>query len=87
MTRTIPSAINLGVMSVACATVRESIAEKHHTVRMLMLDHISVTARPSLIPSLCTTFTRAGIEWRCCPHAVCMTRPCKEPRHSGQAEP
>ena len=45
MTRTIPSAINLGVMSVACATVRESIAEKHHTVRMLMLDHISVTAK------------------------------------------
>ena len=22
------------------------------------------TARPSLIPSLCTHFTRAGIEWR-----------------------
>ena len=44
-------------------------------------------ARPSLIPSLCTTFTRAGIEWRRCHHAVCMTRPCKEPHHSGQAEP
>ena len=24
----------------------------------------SVPARPSLIPSLCTHFTRAGIEWR-----------------------
>ena len=44
-------------------------------------------ARPSLIPSLCTTFTRAGIEWRRCNRAVCMARPCKEPRRSGQAEP
>ena len=44
-------------------------------------------ARPSLIPSLCTHFTRAGIEWRRCHHAVCMTRPYKEPHHSGQAEP
>ena len=43
--------------------------------------------RPSLIPSLCARFARAGIEWRRCHHAVCMTRPCKEPRHSGQAEP
>ena len=44
-------------------------------------------ARPSLIPYLCTTFTRAGIEWCRCHHAVCMARPYKEPRHSGQAEP
>ena len=43
--------------------------------------------RPSLIPSLCTHFTRAGIEWRRCQHAVCMARPYKAPHHSGQAEP
>ena len=40
-------------------------------------------ARPSLIPSLCTQFTRAGIEWRRCQHAVCMARPYKESHHSG----
>ena len=44
-------------------------------------------ASPSPIPSLCTHLIRAGIEWRRCRHAVCMTRPCKEPHHSGQAEP
>ena len=44
-------------------------------------------ARPSRIPSLCTTFTRAGIEWRRWQHAVCMARPYNEPHHSGQAEP
>ena len=44
-------------------------------------------ARPSLIPSLCTHFTRAGIEWRRRHHAVCMARPHREPHHSGQAEP
>ena len=44
-------------------------------------------ARPSLVPSLCTHFTCAGIEWRRCQHAVCMARPHKEPHHSGQAEP
>ena len=43
-------------------------------------------ASPSRIPSLCTHFKRAGIEWRRCHHAVCMTRPCKEPHHSGQAQ-
>ena len=44
-------------------------------------------ARPSLIPSLCTRFTRAGIEWPRCHRAACMARPHKEPHHSGQAEP
>ena len=44
-------------------------------------------ARPSLIPSLCTRFRRAGIEWCRCQHADFMARPHKEPRHSGQAEP
>ena len=27
-------------------------------------DQAAMAARPSLIPSLCTPFTRAGIEWR-----------------------
>ena len=45
------------------------------------------SARPSLIPSLCTHFTRAGIEWLRCHHAARMVRPYKEPHHSGQAEP
>ena len=27
-------------------------------------NNLSYKARPSLIPSLCTHFTRAGIEWR-----------------------
>ena len=44
-------------------------------------------ARPSRIPPLRIQFTRAGIEWRRCQHAVCMARPHKAPRHSGQAEP
>ena len=46
-----------------------------------------VLARPSLIPSLCTRLTRAGIEWPRCHRAACMARPHKEPHHSGQAEP
>ena len=45
------------------------------------------SARPSPIPSLCTQFTRARIEWRRRHHAVCMARPLREPHHSGQAEP
>ena len=44
-------------------------------------------ARPSLIPSLCTQFTRAGIGWRRCQRAVCMARPDQEPHRSGRAEP
>ena len=44
-------------------------------------------ARPSLIPSLCTRFTRAGNEWRRGQHTVSMARPYKEPHHSGQVEP
>ena len=32
-------------------------------------------ARPSLIPSLCTRFTRAGTEWCRYHRAVCMARP------------
>ena len=47
----------------------------------------STLARPSLIPSLCTHSTRAGIEWRRCYHAVCMARSYDEPHHSGWAEP
>ena len=50
-------------------------------------DAAATEASPSPIPSLCTHPIRAGIEWRRCRHAVCMTRPCKEPHHSGQAEP
>ena len=30
----------------------------------LVTDMMRSVARPSLIPSLCTHFTRAGIEWR-----------------------
>ena len=38
--------------------------------------------------SLCTHFTRAGIEWRRLTNMpVCMARPYKAPHHSGQAEP
>ena len=40
-----------------------------------VLSNISSAARPSLIPALRTHFTRAGIEWRRCHHAVCMARP------------
>ena len=43
------------------------------------------TARPSLIPALRTSFTRAGIEWCRCHRAVCMARPYGEPHHSGRA--
>ena len=50
-------------------------------------DVFAFMARPSPIPSPCTRFTRAGIEWRRCHRAVCMARPYKEPHHSGQAEP
>ena len=45
------------------------------------------SARPSPVASLCIRFTRAGIEWCRCHHAVCMARPFKEPHHSGRAEP
>ena len=31
-------------------------------------------ARPSLIPSLCTHFTRVGIEWRRSKHGAAMQR-------------
>ena len=44
-------------------------------------------ARPSPIPSPCTQFTRAGIEWRRCHRAACMARAYKEHHRSGQAEP
>ena len=54
---------------------------------LLNQEQAAPPARPSRIPSLCTHFTRAGIEWRRWQHAVCMARPYKEPRHSGQAEP
>ena len=53
----------------------------------LACDWLNSLEKQVLIPSLCTHFARAGIEWRRCHHAVCMTRPYKEPHHSGQAEP
>ena len=52
-----------------------------------LIKAIPPSARPSLIPSPCTHLTRAGIERRRCHHAVCMTWPCKGPRHSGQPRP
>ena len=51
------------------------------------IHYYHIEARPSRIPSLCTHFTRAGIEWRRCHRAACMARPYQEPHHSGQAEP
>ena len=43
--------------------------------RVIAKKDISWTVRPSRIPSLCTRFTRAGIEWCYCHRAVCMVRP------------
>ena len=51
-----------------------------------MWDH-GYYARPSHIPPRCIRFTRAGIKWRRCHHAVCMARPYKEPPHLSRAEP
>ena len=56
-------------------------------LRMLEKLYTMMMARPSLIPPLRTQFTRAGIEWRRCQHAVRMAWPHKAPHHSGQAEP
>ena len=38
---------------------------KHQAHRAcIILNMLKLKARPSLIPSLCTHYTRAGIEWR-----------------------
>ena len=44
-------------------------------------------SRALLIPPLRMLFTRAGIEWRLCHHAVCVARSYEEPHHSGQPGP
>ena len=43
-------------------------------------------ARPSPIPSPCTQFTRARIEWRRCHRAACMARSYQEHHRSVRAE-
>ena len=47
----------------------------------------SKEARPSPIPSPCTQFTRAGIEWRRCHGAACMARSYQEHHRSVRAAP
>ena len=44
------------------------------------------SARPSPIPSPCTQFTRARIEWRRCHRAACMARSYQEHHRSVRAE-
>ena len=51
------------------------------------METLGAQARPPLIPSLCTHFTRAGIEWRRCFAWRGHTNYYKAPHHSGQAEP
>ena len=46
-----------------------------------------LAARPSPIPSPCTQFTRAGIEWRRCHRAACMARSHQEHHRSVRAGP
>ena len=53
---------------------------------LLLCSLLAVLARPSLIPSPCTRFTRAGIEWRRCHRAACMARPYQEHHRSVRAE-
>ena len=36
----------------------------YHDLHASLNRSVNTTARPSRIPSLCTHFTRAGIEWR-----------------------
>ena len=70
----------VGVLHGVKALDERLVSESPHADR-------EAAARPSLIPSLCTHCTRAGIEWRRRQHAVYMARPYKEPHHSAQAGP
>ena len=53
---------------------------------MLQKIRSDVQARPSPIPSPCTHFTHAWIEWRRCHRAACMARSYQEHHRSVRAE-